>query len=124
MNNERMFSKEDLDTATKITQIDSNVSTLKEEFKEFRTIIAKFSELIPVIRNDINKASTVAQDAKLTGDKHELRITALELKNTEKTNQTIGKTSIWKTYLALVGAIVLTTTAIIGIITIFNLLRK
>ncbi len=119
----KMYSQEDIDTAKKIVSIDTNLNGLIGRFGPLEGMIQKMNESLPAIRNDLNNALSIAQNAKIIADGILVRVTALEALDRSKDDIKKGQVSIWKSYLAFMGGLVLTGGAIGFLINLIHSLQ-
>lgn len=118
---DKTYTQEDLDTAKKITQIDSNVTNLNHGVESLAKEFRQLNETILSLRKDVSQAGLIAQEAKNLTDKHELRIVAIELKESAVANKVQGAGIVWRSILSVIG---FSSTIIMAILGIISILQK
>lgn len=120
MNDKKTYTEEELDTAIKITNINSNINSLMSIVNDLK----KSFEILPKITQDISEVYTLAIATKSLTDGLLIRVVAIETNGKSTEDQNKGRHSIWKSYLAIIGAMGLTATAILGILSVYQLVHR
>ncbi len=123
MGEEKMFTEKELETAKAIIQMSGDISTIKDDFKEFKNKLDRISESNQSLASNINLANQKAQEAKIIGETADkkadaalVRVTAIEVRNTAVDNIRKGRGDtfgwFWKAVLALSVVLGIISTAI------------
>jgi len=118
------YTKEDLETTRDITDIKGKVNSLTDTVTEVKKDIKELLSRNTSIKDDLMATNNVANEAKRLADKHEVEITALQVRNNATDNKVKGAGIVWRTILAVIGLVSLLVTATLGIISIVHQIIK